>query len=74
MQAYVLSHVYGQAFYIIFVAVAISARISMIVGELIIVLSTWYKTIWTYRKGSRLDVKTPLAGILVRDGKSMQKL
>ncbi|KAI0701032.1 hypothetical protein BC835DRAFT_1265519, partial [Cytidiella melzeri] len=51
--------------------VLFGARGSLILADVIVLVVTWIKTIWTVREGSRLKIKVPLSEILIRDGKPL---
>ena len=48
--------------------VSLTARIAVIIGDVLVLLVTWYKTAQSYRESRRLGIKAPLATLMFRDG------
>lgn len=49
--------------------VSLVTRISVIIGDVLVLVVTWKKTAQTYHEAHRLDIRAPLATMLLRDGK-----
>ncbi|KAI0086734.1 hypothetical protein BDY19DRAFT_907926 [Irpex rosettiformis] len=52
----------------VFFYVSLGTRISVIIGDVIILLVTWSKTAKSYYEARQLKIKAPLATLLFRDG------
>ncbi|OCH87934.1 hypothetical protein OBBRIDRAFT_735361 [Obba rivulosa] len=50
------------------ILVVVATRICLIASDLILLLVTWMKTYATKRQADQLNIKTPLATMLLRDG------
>ena len=48
--------------------VSLTTRIVVIIGDVLVLLVTWLKTVQSYRESRRLGVKAPLATLMFRDG------
>lgn len=48
--------------------VSLFTRISVVIGDALVLAVTWIKTARGYRDAHRLNIKAPLATILFRDG------
>ena len=44
-------------------------RTAVIIGDVLVLLVTWSKTVQLYRDSRRLGIKAPLATLLFRDGR-----
>ncbi|KAI0086790.1 hypothetical protein BDY19DRAFT_329647 [Irpex rosettiformis] len=49
-------------------SVSLGTRISVTIGDILVLLVTWSKTAKLYREAQRLKIKAPLATLLFRDG------
>ena len=49
-------------------SVSLVTRISVILGDVLVLLVTWSKTALAYRETRRLGIKAPLVTLLFRDG------
>lgn len=50
-------------------SVPLTTRISVIIGDVLVLAVTWMKSAQTYREACRLNIRAPLAAMLFRDGK-----
>lgn len=48
--------------------VSLATRISVIIGDVLVLAVTWTKTAQAYREARRLNIRAPLATMLFRDG------
>ncbi len=48
--------------------VSLVTRVSVIVGDVLLIAVTWFKTARLYKDARKLNVKAPLATLLFRDG------
>ena len=48
--------------------VSLGTRISVAIGDVIVLLVTWSKTAWSHRQAQHLRIKAPLITLLFRDG------
>ncbi|KAI0825861.1 hypothetical protein BC629DRAFT_31621 [Irpex lacteus] len=48
--------------------VSLATRISVIIGDVLVLAVTWTKTAHAYREARRLNIRAPLATMLFRDG------
>ncbi len=51
---------------------ALISRISVIIGDMLVLVVTWKKTAQSYREARRLKIQAPLATMLIRDGTVVQ--
>ena len=49
--------------------VSLATRIVVIATDALVLIVTWYKTIQLYVESRRMQLKTPLATLLIRDGR-----
>ncbi len=49
--------------------VSLTTRIAVIVGDVLVLAVTWMKTAHVYREARRLNLKSPLVTMILRDGK-----
>ena len=49
-------------------SVSLATRIAVIIGDILVLVVTWSKTMQLYRESQRLGVRAPLATVLFRDG------
>ena len=47
---------------------------AVIIGDVLVLLVTWSKTVQLYHESRRLGIRAPLATLLFRDGQSMRLL
>lgn len=48
--------------------VSLTTRISVVIGDVIVLIVTWLKTARAYREAQRLNLESPLATMLFLDG------
>ena len=48
---------------------SLATRIVVIATDALVLIVTWYKTIQLYVESRRMQLKTPLATLLIRDGR-----
>ena len=51
-----------------FHVVALVTRVTVIIGDVLVLLVTWSKSLQSYRESRRLGIKAPLATLLFCDG------
>ena len=49
--------------------VSLATRMVVIATDALVLIVTWYKTIQLYVESRRMQLKTPLATLLIRDGR-----
>lgn len=54
--------------------VSLISRIAVIIGDVLVLVVTWMKTAKLHSEAQQLDMKAPLATLLVRDGTVAQLL
>ncbi|KAI0769558.1 hypothetical protein BC629DRAFT_1442237 [Irpex lacteus] len=61
----------GSVAWVDFCAVSLISRISVIIGDILVLVVTWTKTAESYREVRRLKMKAPIAAMLIRDVRSV---
>ncbi len=52
--------------------VSIATQIAVIIADVIVLMISWRSALGTVREAARLNIKTPLSMVLLRDGKSLE--
>lgn len=66
VRAQLQSNIYG--IYTQSSAVSMITRISVIIGDVLVLAATWTKSAQAYREARQLNIRAPLATVLFRDG------